>query len=1186
MGARSVIRTNDTIRPSRFRRCLATACWCAVAWGAVFGEAWSQQHPNAAQAERFALELKPLLRHRCFSCHGALKQQANLRLDTVASILRGGDSGPAVVPGDADRSLMIQRVSATDLEQRMPPQHEGESLTPAQIASLRAWISAGSPAPVEDRPEADPREHWSFRPISRPTVPAVPQTTWGSNAIDRFVAHNHERLVLRRAGEADKLQLLRRLSLDLIGLPPSPDEVLSALSDDSTEWYERAVDRLLNDPRYGERWARHWMDIWRYSDWWGLGEELRNSQKQIWHWRDWIVESLNGDLPYDEMLRGMLAADELYPNDLDKLRASGFLARNYFLFNRNQWMDETVEHVAKGFLGLTINCAKCHDHKYDPFSQRDYYRMRAFFEPYHVRVDLRPGTADLATDGIPRAFDGLPELPTYRFIRGNENNPDKSEVIAPGIPSVLEFAPLHIAPVDLPLEAWQPERRAWVAAEHIAAAEQRVESQRRKLADSEEALRKAQTHQQAIIDRQRSEKVPAATLPKDIAPFHVRDTFSALDQSRWKLMGGDWEFGEGGLRQRKDGPTRSVVRLADAPPSDFDASMRVTIVGGSQWRSAGISFDVTQADANTEPATDDSEQNVYISAYAGGPKLQAAWHRSGQWQFPGEAMVSVPIELNREYRLRVQVRDQLINASLDGRPLIAWRTPLARREGAMQFIAFDAMLVVHEVQIESLDPGTVLRDPSASAADPNTVAGAEFAAVSAQLEAQTARAALAAAELELQSVRRRAEATQRAVPGPSNPGGKPIEPPMTETAPGAEAGEAALLAARAAVRAERELAAAKARQTLAESELKLHRAMPNQREAIEKEVAAERESVEASQRKVDEPGEQFTPLMGARWTPTRFFNSGKDDPAVTFHASSTGRRKALAEWITDRRHPLTARVAVNHVWMRHFGHPLVPTVFDFGRNGVAPQQMQLLDWLAAELIDHGWSMKHLHKMILLSATYRMASSLAQTQDNHENNSVDRDNVWLWRRSPSRLESQIIRDAVLDLAGILDVRRGGPPIPAAEQARSARRSLYFFHSNNDRNLFLTTFDEALVKECYRREQSIVPQQALALTNSSLILDAAPQIADRIASCLPDISGGGSARIDDASQEQAGDVAFVKMAFAVLLGRFPEEGEFAAVRQAMLDWQQSTDATAAADPRRFARTQLVWVLLNHHDFVSVR
>ena len=206
---------------------------------------------------------------------------------------------------------------------------------------------------------------------------------------------------------------------------------------------------MLESPQYGERWGRHFMDIWRYSDWWGLGAEVRNSQKHMWHWRDWIIESLNADKGYDQMVREMLAADELYPNDPDKLRATGYLARQYFIFNRTTWMDETVEHTSKAFLGLTMNCTKCHDHKYDPIAQTDYYRFRAFFEPYQVRTDMVPGTADYEKDGIPRAFDCNLNAVTYKFERGDDRKPIKNLKIIPGLPAVLG-GELKIEPVQLP----------------------------------------------------------------------------------------------------------------------------------------------------------------------------------------------------------------------------------------------------------------------------------------------------------------------------------------------------------------------------------------------------------------------------------------------------------------------------------------------------------------------------------------------------------------------------------------------------------------------------------------------------------------------------------------------------------------------------------------------------------------
>jgi hypothetical protein len=192
------------------------------------------------------------------------------------------------------------------------------------------------------------------------------------------------------------------------------------------------------------------MDLWRYSDWYGLGDQLRYSQKHLWHWRDWIVESLNEDKGYDRMVQEMLAGDELAPDDPKVLRATGYLARSYYLFNRTTWLDEVVEHTGKAFLGITMNCVKCHAHKYDPFSHEDYYAFRAIFEPHHVRLDALPGQPDLEKDGLPRAYDLHLERTTFLHVKGDEKQPDMSKVIAPAIPKVLEFEALKIHPLALP----------------------------------------------------------------------------------------------------------------------------------------------------------------------------------------------------------------------------------------------------------------------------------------------------------------------------------------------------------------------------------------------------------------------------------------------------------------------------------------------------------------------------------------------------------------------------------------------------------------------------------------------------------------------------------------------------------------------------------------------------------------
>jgi hypothetical protein len=1094
-------------------------------------------------------QVKPILAERCFACHGALKQEGGLRLDTAALAIKGGDSGAAVTPGEAEASLLLKRVAASDIADRMPPESEGEGLSAPQIDRLRSWIAAGASAPADERPDADPREHWAFRPLARPAVPSVRRQEWVRNPIDAFVARQHEQRELAPQPEAPRLALLRRLSLDLIGLPPTPQAIAAFQNDSAADWYEREVDCLLDDPRHGQRWARHWMDVWRYSDWWGLGDQLRNSQPHIWHWRDWIVESLNADTPYDEMVRLMLAADEYYPNDLDKLRATGYLARNYFLFNRNQWMDETVEHASKAFLGLTMNCAKCHDHKYDPIRQTDFYRMRAFFEPYHVRIDMLPGEADLARDGIPRAFDGLPELPTYRFIRGDEKNPDQSTTIAPGVPAVLEFAPLSIAPVELPLEAWQPGRRPWVAEAYRAAARKKIEAAEAKLGPAREKLAAAQSHEAALVARLKAdeaspEKNDAAGASSD-RPAIV-EKFATLDHERWKLFGGDWSHEPGRLEQKRDGAQRAVLRLLAAAPRDFDASVRFTIRGGSQWRSVGIVFDSAQADPSAEPGPSDSEQMVYVSAYAGGPKVQAAFHRGGNWQYPAEGTRALAIELDREYTLRVKVRDMLINAWLDGTPVIAWRSPLPRAEGAFQLISFDALAVFHEVSLAPLADGVVLREPGAPPS-PDTPALAAEVVVESQKELQISELALAVAQAEFQRIEGRAVAMA------------------------ADENEAGRAARRAAAGAEAEWAAAQARLGLAEAELRLARSPADKRDAVAMEVAKASETLEQALRRVAEPGEQYTQLSGAQWTATRFFNSLQDDPTVTFQPRSTGRRKALAEWITDRRNPLTARVAVNHLWARHLGTPLVPTVFDFGRKGSPPANPELLEWLASELIESGWSMKHVHRLIVESATYRLSSSVLGAEANLAR---DPDNVYLWRRTPVRLESQAVRDSILDLADQLDPAFGGPPVPPAGQDESRRRSLYFFHSNNERNRFLTTFDDAMVRECYRREQSIVPQQALALVNSRLVLDASLPIAQRLTQELA------------AKAQAARDDAFVRLAFAVLLGSEASEAEVAAGLRSLMAWKGQSESQDPVASNSYARTNLIWVLLNHHDFVTVR
>ena len=713
----------------------------------------------------------------------------------------------------------------------------------------------------------------------------------------------------------------------------------------------------------------------------------------------------------------------------------------------------------------------------------------------------------------------------------------------------------------------------------------------------------------------------------------VADRFETLDPERWQTFGGQWVHMPGRLEQKLDGQTRSTLRLKAEVPTDFDATVRFTILGGSLYRSIGISFDAMQADPTASAKPDETEQNVYVSAYGGGPKVQASFARGGQWQYPDAGRTNRPIELGRVYTLRLQVRGALINASLDGEPVIAWQTPLARHAGHLQLITFDALAVFHEFKLEKLAPDVKLQMPSMSTEKPLSLEAAVAALAEAQAKLRVAEAAEKVAQADLVSVEQRGKAARAAwlaeqmaaqagtetAAAKTNPAAASsqtasvstasetagaaqaatapekkesaeataadtaaavtasTDKPAADTAAADAAGAAKAAAAPeaetlrvAAIQAERRLAVARAEHGRAVAELALLQAQAggkkDQIEAAEKSLKAAGETVTKATAAVEAPigpQEQFTAFVGAAWTPTRFFSSGKDDPLVTFGPQSSGRRTALAHWITDPANPLTPRVAVNQIWMRHLGEPLVATVFDFGRKGARPTHPELLDWLAAEFVEHGWSMKHLHYLITTSATYRMSSSLAGADAAM---AKDPENRHWWRRVPTRLESQVVRDSLLALAGTLDTTQGGPSIPQAQQANSNRRSIYFFHSNNERNLFLTMFDEALVSDCYRREQSIVPQQALALSNSQLVLTAAPQIAQKITERLTD---------------PADHEAFVSSAFELLLGFQPSTAERQAAQAALEVWRKQPNTNEAN-----ARAHLIWALINHNDFITLR
>ena len=876
--------------------------------------------------------IRPLLAKNCLVCHGENVKQAGLDLSTRESLLRGGDDGPVIVPGDPQSSLLFKLVTH-ERQPGMP--YQGKKLAEEDLASLSAWIRAGVPfdTAVNPRTAFTAREtHWAFRPPKRSPLPVVKNSGWVLNPVDAFILAEADKKGLKPVEDADPRTLIRRVYLDLTGLPPAPAEIQAFLADRSKGAYERVVDRLLASPRYGERWGRHWMDIWRYSDWYGNRkiQDLRASQRHIWRWRDWIVESLNADKGYDRMIMEMLAGDELAPDDPKVLAATGYLARTYFMVNRNTWLQDTVEYTAMSFLGLTMRCARCHSHKYDPIPQTDYYRLRAFFEPYTVRIDCVPGETDTLKDGLVRAYDANPATPTYRFVRGNEQNPDTANPLSPGVPGLFGKADLKIQPVPLPLSDYYPDSRNFVQ--------------------------------------------------KDLV--------------------------------------------------------------------AGATADIATAEAELKKARDQLAKGSSVTETSGSGSAAA-----------GTAGAAAVKNLDLEERL-AQKRLDAARAYLDG--------------------------------------------------------------LKARIAAENASRAAGASDAE----RLAAEA------------GKLDRKART------------LKAEERLMRAQMDLAAVKDQ---------------DDKESNKRRASAQKE-VKAALEDLTQPDGPFTPIGNV------------------YPMTSTGRRLALARWIASGDNPLTARVAVNHMWARHFGTPLVPIVWNFGKSGKPPTHPELLDWLATELVAKGWSMKAVHRLMVTSHTYRLAS--VSENSAASNRAIDPDNRYLWHMNPRRMEAEVVRDSLLYVSGKLDSTMGGPELDESRGEDTFRRSIYYRDAQGYQVDFLKVFDAPSPIECFQRNASVVPQQSLALANSRLALTASWDLARQI-----------SARIGESNSRKR---QFVLDAFESVLGRPPVTAELVASlkfldEQAALYRDNSNLKLIGPEPAKKgepvapdlrAGQNLVHALLNHNDFLTIR
>ncbi len=1108
-------------------------------------------------------KIRPLLQERCYACHGALKQEAGLRLDTGQLIREGSAEGPVVIPGDAASSSILQRVTAAEDDGRMPPL--GMPLSAADVQHLREWIAAGAESPQFEEPEADPAEHWAFVAPRRPELPDVSDATWCRSPIDWFLMQAWDRQGLQHAEDADPALLLRRVSLDLTGLQPTPEQLQAFLSDPSEQTYLDIVDQLLASPQYGERWGRHWMDIWRYSDWYGRRQQndVRNSAPQIWRWRDWIVNSLNADHGYDRMVQEMLAADELAAADDSAWPATGYLIRSYYSLNPNEWMRHNVEYTGKAFLGLTFNCAHCHDHKYDPIEQNDYFRLRAFFEPMGIRQDrvvgepepptFEPytyaGSRKVVREGMVRIFDERPDAETWFYAMGDERNRQEDRgSIAPGVPKFLSGFFPQIEQRELPRESWYPGARV-----HLRNAVLQEHQQQR--ADAVQQLQSIAAEMPVPEALQQKLAAAETQFAAALQELEASGQTAAINGKQSLLL----EAGAGG---------RQLLQLDLHPlqhvPDNTQISFRLRLLQDGQ-----MNFQLARDAKKLLTALFVEFSGGQIRSYQPGTFSEQT---VGQYQIAhGEADFAVSLQVvPSEDVARLTVRAGELTL-VDAVPvaLNGWKPTVDPEQPIFVDCREQTRFLLDDLQIQAgetllswdfepplypLEQAVVGIAGWKSIGQTRTPSRAVASRTAGDATLQPAVAALQAVQAEIrQQQLPRLIAEQRVVAAKLQVQRLQAiwSADDARDLPDLSAGQRDE-AIRAAVGAERESALATARLSLLQAE-QAHAAALLLPEGTEKRDEQQQQTRDAQ-----------NVAMNAVQAAEQSLRTAADSTEYTSFSplsvrQSTGRRAALARWITHPDNPLTARVAANHIWMRHFGRPLVESVFNFGRSGKEPTHPQLLDWLAVELMQNGWSMKQLHRQIVSSRVYRMSSS---AEGNEESLSRDKDNNWLWRMPVQRMEAEQVRDNLLAIAAELDLTMGGQPLLNTTAMTTNRRSLYYevFPESGGNNPLAEVFDPPDPTECFRRTATVMPQQALALSNSPLVHRVSGTLAGQIAA--------------------ESDSDWIQQAFLKILVREPAAAELS-LCELYLQQEQAAGSGLPA-----ARTALVRVLLNHNDFVTIR
>ena len=1121
---------------------------------AVSGLYGDSPAPTAAAKVDFVRDVKTIFESQCYECHGEKKQKGHLRLDSKPLAMQGGKTGAAILPGQAAKSYLVQRIRGQGNEDRMPL--DKPALSEAQVRTIEAWIDQGANWPdTASVASAKIETHWSFEKPVRPPLPSVHNSTWPRNPIDHFILARLEKEGIQPSPEADRPTLIRRLSLDLIGLPPTPEEVEAFVNDASPDAYEKLVDRLLASPHYGERWARRWLDLARYSDTNGYEKDRPRS---MYPYRDWVINALNNDMPFDQFTVEQIAGDMLPNATTEQKVATGF-HRNTMLNEeggidpleyRYYAMVDRVATTGMTWLGLTVQCAQCHNHKYDPISQKEYYQFMALLN-----------NADEPVMDVPSA----------------ETESKKAQV-EKQIAALTADLPKKFAVHDE--IRWQPTPET---AKLTTTAD---ESAQRQPDNSWKVLSPGPDKDTYTF----TFETPADSKPKPIDRLRLETLIDSPTKGPGRTPQGNFVLSEITLTVTpKDSPDKPQTVKFSKAEADFSQP----------------NFPVTNAiDGKTETGWAIAEQPTNA---AGKPrpkaKAQAHKNRTATFYFDKPLALAGPstwtVRLDQQHGQRHTIGHFRLSL---GAIIVTDTRPMEIRRSEALAKAFSTW---QDQQATKSVPWTVLKPAdlksnacTLTALDDNSVlvSGDVVKSTTYDMTLPHAPAGVTAVMLEV-------------LPHPSLPANGPGKV-FYEGQPGdfflstialSEAGKPAKFTTAVQDFAAGKNVAANSidadpqsgwaiaggqgkphyaiftlEKPTAAKDLSLHMLFeryyasplgrfriwvttdPNaahaaplppdvqlalatpesNRTATQKDsifqhflsVAPELADARAEIEKLREsiPKPPTTLVMQERpaghTRPTYIHHRGEFlqtneevQPAVPsvlppLPKGAPANRLSFARWLVSRDNPLTARVTVNRQWQAFFGRGIVRTLGDFGTQGDKPTHPELLDWLATEFMDHNWSFKQFDRLIVTSSTYRQTSAVSP-----ELLEKDPDNL-LYARAPRfRLDAEIIRDSALNVAGLLSEKIGGPSVfppqvpsvttegtygpltwtPSTGPDRY-RRSLYTFSKRTAPFALYTNFDAPTGDQCVtRRDLSNTPLQSLSLLNNTNFIEAYQALGTLIA-----------------------------------------------------------------------------------------